>query len=163
MDFGPLQLMVIGFDHLTFDGSIMQEVARLSDAGVVRLVDALVVDKDESGGVTTVLATELSVPEMEDLGATIGALIGLGLAGEEGAVIGAELGEEAGADGHLLDELDLVDVIDEIEPGSTAAVVLLEHRWAIPLRDAIIDAGGTPVVDMWVHPDELVALGAAAR
>lgn len=163
MDFGPLQLMVIGFDDPKFDGSIVREVARLSDAGVARLVDALVVSKDDDGEVTAVLTTELSVPEMEDLGATIGALIGLGLGGEEGAEVGAAFGEEAGADGHLLDDLDLVDVIDEIEPGTTAAVVLLEHRWAIPLRDAIIAANGVPVLDMWIHPDELVALGAAAR
>jgi uncharacterized membrane protein len=163
MDFGPLQLMVIGFDHPNFEGQIVNEVARLSDAGVVRLIDALVVSKDAAGEVTTVLTTELSVPEMEELGATIGALIGLGVGGEEGAEVGAEFGQEAGADGHLLDDLDLVDVLDEIEPDTTAAVILLEHRWAIPLRDAIIAANGVPVVDMWIHPDELVALGAAGR
>jgi uncharacterized membrane protein len=163
MDFGPLQLMVIGFDHPNFEGQIVSEVARLSDAGVVRLVDALVASKDAAGEVTTVLTTELSVPEMEELGATIGALIGLGLGGEEGAEVGAEFGQEAGADGHLLDDLDLVDVLDEIEPDTTAAVILLEHTWAVPLRDAIVAANGVPVVDMWIHPDELVALGAAAR
>ena len=163
MDFGPLQLMVIGFDHPNFEGKIVAEVARLSDAGVVRLVDALVVSKDAAGDVTTVLTTELSIPEMEELGAMIGALIGLGLGGADGAEVGAAYGEEAGSDGHLLDDLDLVDVLDEIEPDTTAAVLLLEHTWAIPLRDAITAANGVPVIDMWVHPDELVALGAAGR
>ena len=37
----------------------------------------------------------------------------------------------------------------------------LEHRWAIPLRDAIRDAGGVPFADSWIHPEDLVALGAS--
>jgi uncharacterized membrane protein len=162
MELGPLQLMVIGFDKPDFQGDIAEEIVRLSDAGVVRLIDAIVVDKDREGNTTTIQTTDLTRPEMEEFGITVGALIGLGLAGEEGVEAGAVVGAEAVADGHLLDDLDLVDVLDEIEPDSAAAIVLLEHTWAIPLREAIVRANGVPVIDMWIHPDELIALGAMA-
>jgi hypothetical protein len=54
-------------------------------------------------------------------------------------------------------------VADAIPLGTTAAVALIEHRWAIPLRDAIRRAGGETIADTWVHPGDLVAAGAALR
>lgn len=161
MPLGPVQLMVIAFDRPTFNGEAAAEINRLSEAGIVRLIDAIIVNKDDDGTVTTIEVSELGIDEMTDMGATIGALIGLGAAGEAGAEIGAALGAEAAADGHLLDGPEIVDVLDEIPNGSAAAVVLIEHRWAIPLSNAIEGAGGTPILDMWVHPLELVALGEA--
>ena len=65
---------------------------------------------------------------------------------EAGALIGAE----AGADGHLIPDGEMYDVADSIPPGSAAALALIEHVWAGPLRDAIASAGGTPVSDSWV-------------
>lgn len=159
MDLGPVQLLVIGFDHANFRGEIAAELARLSDAGLVRVLDALIVSKDDDGEVVALEASELSIPEMEELGATIGALIGLGAGGEEGAELGALLGAEAGSDGSLLD--DFVDIQDEIPPGSTAAIILIDHQWARPLRDAIGRANGTSLIDMWIHPLDLVSIGLA--
>jgi hypothetical protein len=54
------------------------------------------------------------------------------------------------------------DVLDEIPPDSAAAILLLEHRWAIGLRDAVRGAGGYPISDGWVHPEDLVAVGMLA-
>ena len=51
---------------------------------------------------------------------------------------------------------------DQIPPGMTAAIAMLEHRWAIPMRDAIEDAGGVVLADEWVHPEDLVRYGAEA-
>jgi uncharacterized membrane protein len=153
--------LVLGFDHPDFRGEIAGELERLSELGLVRVLDALVVAKDADGTLTRLELSQLTTAEAEELGATVGALIGLGAAGEDGAVVGAELGAEAAADGHILDDVDALDVLDEIAPGTTAAVVLIEHRWSIGLRDAIARAGGVPVLDMWVHPLDLVAIGAA--
>jgi hypothetical protein len=50
-----------------------------------------------------------------------------------------------------------------IPPGASAAIALIEHRWAIPLRNAIETAGGQTLADTWVHPQDLVAIGAAVR
>jgi hypothetical protein len=88
----------------------------------------------------------------------VGALIGLGAAGEEGAEVGAVVGAEAGVDGHLLPD-DVWYVDDALQPGDAAAVALIEHRWAIPLRETIRAAGGFHLADAWVHPLDLVAVG----
>jgi hypothetical protein len=90
-----------------------------------------------------------------------GALVGLGAAGEEGLEPGAEAGAETMAGGTVFDQEEVWEVADTIPAGSSAALALLEHRWVIPLRDAIAGAGGLTVADEWIHPTDLVAAGAA--
>ena len=90
-------------------------------------------------------------------GLALGPLRGrLATGAEAGALAGAEAAEEG-----LLGEEAVWSIADVIPMGTTAAVALLEHRWAIPLRDAIRRAGGVPLADTWVHPEDLVAAGAA--
>jgi hypothetical protein len=90
-------------------------------------------------------------------------LIGAGMGEEETVAAGLELGAAAGADGHVIDENEVWYLADAIPEGTSAAVALLEHMWAIPLRDKIIAAGGAVLADAWVHPADLIAVGAAAR
>ena len=52
---------------------------------------------------------------------------------------------------------------DAIPEGHSAAVALIEHRWAIPLRDKIAKAGGLTLSDAWIHVADLVAVGALAK
>jgi len=159
MAIGPVQLLVVAFDEPNFTGAIVEELNRLRSHDLIRLIDVLVVQKDLDEDVTAVQVSDLSVDEAEELGATIGALIGLGLDGEEGMEVGAALGAEEGADGHLIPDSEMYDVADTIPAGNAAALALIEHVWAAPLRDAIAAAGGTPVSDGWVHPLDLVEIG----
>ena len=160
MALGPVQLLTVGFDEPNFTGAIIDEVNRLREHDIVRLVDVLVVAKDDDGNVTQIEISDR--PELEKYGAVVGALLGLGAAGEEGAAAGAVAGAEAMAGGKMYDADEVWVLADEIPPGTTAAICMLEHRWAIPLRDAIIDAGGTVLVDEWIHPEDLVRYGAEA-
>ena len=162
MSIGPIQLLMVGFESPDFKGEILEELKTLQEHDVVRLVDMLVVRKDNEGNVETVLASALSTEEAEEFGAYIGALIGIGVAGEEGAEAGALAGALEGADGHVLDEEQVWYLVDEIPEGSAAGIALLEHRWAIPLREAIERAGGTLLTDAWIHPQDLVAIGLLA-
>ena len=163
MTIGPVQLVVLGFEGNRFTGEILPELRRLRDHDVIRLIDLLFVSKDESGEVTVMEASDLTQEEAMEFGATVGALIGLGEAGEQGAVAGAVAGAEALEDGHVFDEHEVWYVTDSIPNGSSAAVALLEHRWAIPLRDAMQSAGGALLDESWVHPLDLVAVGLAAE
>jgi uncharacterized membrane protein len=160
LPFGPVQLLVLGFDRVRFDGEIMPEIERLKDEGIIRLIDMIFVTNNR-GVIDTIQTSDLSTEEAEDFGAIVGALIGAGM-GDENVEAGMVAGAAEGADGHMLDEADVWFLEDAIPEGTSAAVALIEHRWAIPLRDKIIAADGVVLADEWVHPADLVAIGAHA-
>ena len=160
MAIGPVQLIVIGFNHPDFHGEIIAELERLHDEDTVRVIDALAVHKDADGEIEVVHLSNLSKDEAIELGSKVGALIGLGIEGEEGAEEGAELGAEAAADGvEVFSDEQAWDVLEEIPNDSAAALVLLEHHWAVPLRDAIVRAGGFRISDGFISPLDLVDIG----
>src|SRR6185503_12222203 len=79
---------------------------------------------------------------------------------EEGMVVGAEAGAEAGADGvSVFTDEEAWDVLEDIPNDSAAALLLLEHHWAVPLRDAIARAGGFRLGDGFISPLDLVEIG----
>ena len=161
MAIGPVQMLVVGFEDPDFRGEILEELTRLKDADIIRLIDLAVVRKDDEGNIETLHTSDLSDDEALEFGATVGALIGLGAAGEEGAEAGAMAGAEALADGQVFDDENVFYVADAIPNGTAAGVALIEHRWAIPLRDAIARAGGLPLLDEWIHATDLIAVGLA--
>ena len=77
---------------------------------------------------------------------------GFGYGGEDGALEGALAGEEATANGHLISDEEAWYVADTIPNGWAAAIILIEHLWAIPLRDAIVSAGGIALADVGSPP-----------
>ena len=97
MALGPVQLMVVGFDHGKFTGEILPELERLADGRRRPLVDLMFVDKDDDGNITAVQLSDLTTDEAMEWGAIAGALVGFGVDGEEGAEAGALAGAEAGA------------------------------------------------------------------
>jgi uncharacterized membrane protein len=160
MAVGPVQLIVLGFEHPNFHGEVIAELERLRESDTVRVIDALAVYKDAEGGLEVEHLSNLTQEEAVELGSKVGALIGLGFEGEEGAEIGAMAGAEAAADGiHAFSEEDAWDVIEEIPNDSAAALILLEHQWAVPLRDAIARAGGFRISDGFISPLDLIAIG----
>jgi uncharacterized membrane protein len=160
MAIGPVQLIVLGFSHPEFHGEIVAELERLKESDTVRVIDALAVHKDADGEIEVAHLSNLSKDEAVELGSKVGALIGLGIEGEEGMDVGAEAGAEAGADGiSVFDDEDAWDILEEIPNDSAAALILLEHHWAVPLRDAIARAGGFRLSDGFISPLDLVAIG----
>ena len=160
MAIGPVQLLVLGFKHPNFQGEIRGELDRLRDNDLVRVIDALAVAKDADGNMATLHDSQLSDDEQQAFGALVGGLIGLGAAGEEGFELGAERGAELAAErGGVFDEEDAWDVVAEIPEDSAGLLVLLEHRWAIPLRDAIARAGGFRLASEFISPLDLVGIG----
>ena len=161
MAIGPVQMLIVGFDGPEFKGEILEELTRLKDADIIRLIDLVVVKKDDEGNIETLHTSDLDEDSALEFGAVAGALIGLGMAGDEGAEAGAMAGAEAMADGQVFDDDQVWYAADAIPNGTAAGVALIEHRWAIPLRDAIVDAGGIPLVDEWIHANDLIAVGVA--
>jgi uncharacterized membrane protein len=160
MAIGPVQLLVIGFETPEFHGEIIAELEKLRESDTVRVIDALAVHKDADGEIAVAHLSNLTKDEAIELGSKVGALIGLGIEGEEGFEEGAIAGAQAAADGiHAFSDEQAWDILEDIPNDSAAALVLLEHHWAVGLRDAIARAGGFRVSDGWISPLDLVAIG----
>jgi len=161
MAIGPVQLIVLGFNHPDFHGEVIAELERLRASDTVRVIDSIVVYKDADGELEVEHLSNLTQQEAIELGSKIGALIGLGIEGEEGAEAGAELGaEQVAAEGiDVFSGAGEWDVLADIPDDSAAALILLEHHWAVPLRDAIARAGGFRLSDGFISPLDLVEIG----
>ncbi|HEY4630286.1 MAG TPA: hypothetical protein VIG96_03190, partial [Blastococcus sp.] len=161
MAIGPVQLIVLGFPHPDFHGEIIDELERLRQSDTVRVIDALAVYKDPDGELEAMHLSNLSEDEAIELGSVVGALVGLGFDGEEGAEAGAAAGAaQAAADGIApFSDEGAWDVLADIPNGSAAALVLLEHHWAVGLRDAVARAGGFRVGDAFISPLDLIGVG----
>jgi uncharacterized membrane protein len=163
MTYGPMQLVVIGFERAALPLDFVNQLRRLRDAGIVRLVDAVFIAKDEHGDLNEFRASDLDKEEAVLLGTLAGALFGYGAAAEEAVELGAEIGglaTEAGEFG--LDMEDIDAIADLIPRGSAAAFILLEHLWAIGLKESIQNADGVVIAHGWVTPATLIAMGEEA-
>jgi uncharacterized membrane protein len=156
---GPVQMLVVGFDNDNFTGEIRAELARLKENDIVRLIDLLLVRKNSDGEIEAIQQSDLDQEEAERFGAIVGALVGFGEGGEEGAERGAIAGAAELEDGHVFDDDSVWYLGDAIPQGTAAAVALIEHRWAIPMRDMIAKAGGVTLADEWIHAADLMAVG----
>jgi uncharacterized membrane protein len=161
---GPLQVLVVGFTEPRLDGSILEELMAASDTGAVRIVDALGVYKDEDGEISAAAMTELTQDEAMVYGAWVGALIGLGAGGEEGAEVGAVVGAMAAVDeyDYGLDDESIASIAEDIPPGGGAMMLVIEHTWAIPLRNALRASGGILIAQDFLSPELLMSIGALA-
>jgi uncharacterized membrane protein len=160
--FGPVQMLVVEFDRTKFEGEIIPELDRLKEAGIVRLLDLLFVRKPVGGELEVVQRSDLSEDEAIEFGALVGALVGLGMGDEEMSYRAAVAGAEELEDGHFFGETEVWYLADAIPEGGSAAIALIEHLWAIPLRDKLVAAGGETLADEWIHPKDLLAVGALA-
>jgi hypothetical protein len=154
-DLGPVQLLVIAFEDGSFEGAVLEELRRLREHDAVRLIDLLFVAKDERGGVAELEQGDLSVEETTEFGALVEALIGFGPDGREAEAMSSVA--TITGNGSPRNPEEVWFLADAIPPGTSAALALLEHRWAIPLRDAIASGRGHDLVDRWIHPGDLAA------
>jgi Family of unknown function (DUF6325) len=118
---GPVEYMIVAFPGNNFRGEIAPAIAELADSGTIRIIDLGFISKDSQGKVTAA--------EMQDRQSAAGLAF---------QTIEAEIGE-------LLNEDDLNTIGQELEPESSAAVLVWEDVWATKLKSAIQDAGGVLV------------------
>jgi uncharacterized membrane protein len=164
MQIGPIQLLTVGFTDPQLDGSIITALEDATDAGHIRVIDAIGVYKDTDGTILAAEATDLTEDEAMVYGAWIGALVGLGAGGVEGAEMGAIAGAVAAAEEYEygIGEEELASIADAIPEGGGALLLAIEHTWAIPLRDAAAASGGIVLANDFINPMALVALGVIA-
>ncbi len=103
--------------------------------------------------------SDLDDDQRAELRSAVGALIGLGVAGGEGAVVGAALGDSVDADVPSVAESVAAELLTDLPDGSSALVLAIEHLWAVPLRDAVRDAGGIVIGHRSFTLEDLIAFG----
>ncbi len=133
MTLAPVEIVVIGFPENRFTGAILPELATLVNSGTISIIDGLFVSVDREGVPTYVELDELA-PDSE-----VGALISI----------------LDRVDGLLSDD-DVTSLVDALDPNSSAAVLVFEHSWVKPLRDAVVDSGGM-LVDTIRIPGSVVS------
>ncbi len=125
MSTGPIEILAINFPDAKFDGRILSELQRLSEAGTIRVIDGILAMREDDDSLTLV-----EIEEVDD-------------------------DDDFAALGGLVDPLDSLVSDDDVEeltqslaPGDAAAILVFEHTWALPLRDAIVGAGGQVAAQM---------------
>jgi uncharacterized membrane protein len=164
---GPIQLIIVGFPpEAEFHGELRRALSELRGRGVIRIIDALFVQKAADGNISaSIRESDLSLAERERMGAVVGGLLGLLSGGdEESEALGATLAAQAIAQNAFGFGLgDLQNIKDELAPGTSALVLLVEHQWALALKAAVRGAGGVPVVQGFLTPEALFMVGAEMR
>jgi hypothetical protein len=120
--YGPMELIVLGFDGNKFTGDITPALLDLIDRGIVRIIDLAVVVKDGDGSALILEMQELT-PELQGL-----------------------LHDLDGAETGLLSEADLNELAEDLAPNTTVAAFLCEHVWATGFASAVRAAGGALVM-----------------
>jgi uncharacterized membrane protein len=164
MTIGPIQMLVGVLDSPEYSGAIYHALEDIREKGIIRLIDALAVGKDDDGQIQKVEMTDFSTDDRIELGSKLGALIGFGAAGEEGLEAGAEAGAEAAAEksfGASAD--DILNIANSLPPGKVAIFLLFEHTWAIDLRDAFRSQGGIMLAQGMLTPETLIRAGMEMR
>jgi hypothetical protein len=136
-ELGPVDYVIVEFPkgQANFTGEMAEELIKLVEAGTIRVVDILILVKDDDG---TIEAMELS--DLDNLGPL--------------EVLEAELAE-------LLAEEDVVHLAAAMDPGSTAGVLIYENVWAAPFASAARRSGGQLIANGRI-PIQAIAAAIAA-
>lgn len=158
---GPIQLIAIGFEsNENFRGDILGELNEVRARGVIKLLDLLFVMKHQDGEVSALEMSDLTAEEEIEYGALIGGLMGMGAEGAEGAAAGMEAEALAAAENSLgVTADDVQSLADDLESGTAAAILLIEHTWAVCLKAAIREAGGHTLMQGFLTPEALLMVG----
>jgi uncharacterized membrane protein len=119
MALGPVEVLVFSFPGNRFNGEIIPELERLTANGTITVIDGVFVTRDEAGDVTFV--------EFEQLEA-----------GHDAARLAGVLDQVES----LISDEDIAELADSLAPGDSEAILVFEHTWAKPFRDAIVGSGG---------------------
>jgi len=119
---GPIEILIIAFPGNKFTGEILPALADLVDADTISIIDGLFVLKDAEGATT--------YSEFDELGAN-----------EDASALTSVIERIDG----LISDDDVEELSAGLENNSSAAILVFEHTWVKPLRDALVASGGVLV------------------
>jgi Family of unknown function (DUF6325) len=117
MTLGPLEYLLVAFEGNNFSGEVLNALHDAQDKGTIRVIDLIVIKKDEQGNLTALELSELSEEEARPFGFLAGGLMS------------------------IFEPDDVELTASQMPNNSAAGLLLIEDTWAIPLKEAIIHAG----------------------
>ncbi len=131
---------------------------------MIRLLDLFLALKDPSGEIVAVEMNDLTEQESVEFGQVVGKLLGVSSV-SAGELAASAVDNMLAAASHSvgLDYQGLQQVVENLPPGKAFGVLMFEHTWAIPLRDAIRRAGGVPLAQGFITPEALLMVGEELR
>jgi hypothetical protein len=134
---GPVELLFVEFPGNQFTGEIIPALTELIEQGTIRVIDLVFVAKDADGNSVGIALEDLPDDAKDAF-----------------SVLVAEVAE-------LIAEEDVEDLAEGLGPNSSAAILLFEHTWAIPFRDAIANSGGQLIARLPITEAALAEIAAA--
>ncbi len=131
LEMGPIDYIVLEWPGRQPDGSVAPLILELVDRGLIRILDVAFLGKDENGSAYAVDIADIDAAEA--------------------------FGVFDGASSGLLREEDLAEAASVLEPGTTAAVLVWENRWAAPVAVALRKSGGQLVASGRIPVQALIA------
>jgi uncharacterized membrane protein len=166
VEYGPIQMLALGFPDIdNLKGDLIKEIVTLSDAKLIRIIGLLALAKDKKGNLADIQMTQLSADDRVKLGAAIGALIGYGAAGDEGAHVASQamagkVAEKAAHNDFGLNEKQIKNIAKDIPNGTAVGFLLFEHLWAKKFKDIAMNVDGVVLANGFINRESLMNLGA---
>jgi len=127
---GPVSYLIVEFPANSVTGEGLPKLVDLVERGIIRLLDLVFVNRGEDGTMTVV--------EFSDFGDEV------------------DLTVFEGASSGILDQSDIDDAAEAIEPGASAAIVVFENTWAAPLVGSLRGRGADIVAAGYIPHDVLI-------
>ncbi len=131
---GPVDYLEVGFPGNKFNGSILKELQKVVDQGLIRVIDLLFISKDDKG--------ELAIIELQDMP-------------EDVTIAVAEIAADLTG---LLTEEDAVELGKKLDNNCSAGLLVIEHLWAKGFKEALKNADGILIDEGRIHPDDVEAV-----
>ncbi len=154
---------MIGFSGNEFKGEIVPAINEAREKGIIRMIDYLFVMKNDKGDIISTKDSDLGRKAIKEFDSALGALLGLGMAGIEGAKAGALAGAEYGEHDLGINEKDLQNIVGYIPKNSSALLMIVEHIWAKKIKQSLVNANGIMIAQGTITPELLVKIGAGLR
>jgi hypothetical protein len=161
MQSGPIQVLAFAFDRVDrFEGQILRELDELRSHGMIRVIDLRFVMKEADGTVHALQEQDMPDGSVSTFGALIDPLLGLAATTAAHSAQASALETMLSPDQGPGLDIDLLRAaVTDLAPGTAAALVMIEHAWAIGLGTAIVGAGGRMVAQGFLTRDALLAVG----
>ena len=136
MTLGPLEYLMVAFEGNRFTGEIISALRTAQEKGIIRVIDLLVIKKDEQGKVMAMELSDLSEEEARPFGFLAGKLL------------------------DIFEPDDVEVTASQMPNNSAAGLLLIEDTWAIPLKQALLNAGAIARTGGLVTPEVVQSIEA---